>query len=299
MGRRTKDSGLDGLYVIDKPAGMTSTDVVNRVRRLTSQRRCGHSGTLDPGATGVLLVALGQCTKLIQYLSAHTKSYTAELVLGATTSTLDDEGDVLATFDMSAVTPQQVSAAALTLVGDIMQIPPMVSAVQINGKRLHQYAREGIEVERSARPVHVSRYDVEPTGDPLVFQITVDCSTGTYVRVLAADVGELLGGGAHLRKLRRTSIGPFDQAMAVALDDDLADRQPLDARAMVAHLPSAEVPAELAAQVSVGAVVDRSLFAEVPSDAALWQVVSAGKLIALYEPFRSGLAKPAVVLNRS
>ena len=118
---------------------MTSTDVVNRVRRITSQRRCGHSGTLDPGATGVLLVALGQCTKLIQYLSAHTKSYTAELVLGATTSTLDDEGEVLATFDMSGVTPQQVSSAALTLVGDIMQIPPMVSAVQINGKRLHEY----------------------------------------------------------------------------------------------------------------------------------------------------------------
>jgi tRNA pseudouridine55 synthase len=299
VGRRTKDSGLDGLYVIDKPSGMTSTDVVNRVRRLTSQRRCGHSGTLDPGATGVLLVALGQCTKLIQYLSAHTKSYTAELVLGATTSTLDDEGEVLDTFDMSGVSPQQVSAAALTLVGDIMQIPPMVSAVQINGKRLHEYAREGIEVERSARPVHVSRYDVEPTADPLVYRITVDCSTGTYVRVLAADVGELLGGGAHLRKLRRTSIGPFDQAMAVPLDDELADRQPLDARAMLAHLPSSDASPELAQQVGVGAVVDRAVFADVPADAQLWQVVAAGKLIALYEPFRSGLAKPAVVLNRS
>ncbi len=299
MGRRTKDSGFDGMYVIDKPPGMTSTDVVNRVRRLTSQRRCGHSGTLDPGATGVLLVALGQCTKLIQYLSAHTKSYTCELVLGITTSTLDNEGQVLETFDMSGVTAGQVRAAAQTFVGDIMQIPPMVSAVQIKGKRLHEYAREGIEVERVARPVHVSRYDVEPTDDPLVYRITVDCSTGTYVRVLAADVGQLLGGGAHLRNLRRTSIGPFDESRAVPLDDQLSEHEPLDARAMLAHLPAVEVSAEVAQQVAVGAVVDRTVFADVPDDADLWQVIFAGSLIALYQPFRTGLAKPAVVLNRA
>lgn len=298
MGRRTKDSGLDGMYIIDKPAGMTSTDVVNRVRRLTSQRRCGHSGTLDPGATGVLLVALGQCTKLIQYLSAHTKCYTAELVLGAVTSTLDDEGEITATFDMSGVTAAQVAAAAQAFVGDIMQVPPMVSAVQINGKRLHEYAREGIEIERAARPVHVSRYDVSPTDNPLVYRIEVDCSTGTYVRVLAADVGAALAGGAHLRRLRRTSIGPFDQSTAVPLDDALPDRQPLDACEMLAHLPAAEVSADVARQVVVGAVVDRMVFDDVPADAPLWQVVAAGRLIALYQPFRSGLAKPAVVLNR-
>jgi tRNA pseudouridine55 synthase len=270
VGRRTKDSGFDGMFVIDKPAGMTSTDVVNRVRRITGQRRCGHSGTLDPGATGVLLVALGHCTKLIQYLSAHTKSYTAELVLGASTTTLDDEGDVVERFDMSGVTLEAVRSAARGFTGPLMQVPPMVSAVQIAGKRLHEYAREGIEVERAARPVEVSRYDVEQTDDPNVFRISVDCSTGTYVRVLAADVGVALGGGAHLRRLRRTAIGPFGVDQAVPLDDAIATRAPLDARQMLAHLPSVDIDDSTAALVMVGAVLDRGVFGTIPSDALLW-----------------------------
>ena len=298
MGRRTKDSGLDGLYVIDKPAGMTSTDVVNRVRRITGQRRCGHSGTLDPGATGVLLVALGQCTKLLQYLNVHTKSYSAQLVLGSTTNTLDDEGVVLQTFDMSFVTSEQVVSAAQRLVGDIMQIPPMVSAIQVNGKRLHEYAREGIEVERVARPVHVDRYDVTATDNPLVFEIKVDCSTGTYVRVLAADVGAALGGGAHLRRLRRTAIGPFSEGDAVPLTDDLSRHEPLDARGMLSHLPAIVVGSNVAAAVLVGGVLDRTTFAGIPEGAERWQVVADERLIALYEPFRGGMAKPSVVLNR-
>jgi tRNA pseudouridine55 synthase len=298
MGRKTKDSGLDGLLIIDKPAGMTSTDVVSRVRRITGQRRCGHSGTLDPGATGVLLVALGQCTKLLQYLSTHTKSYTAELVLGSTTTTLDNEGDVIATFDMSGVTLAQVKEAAAALTGDIMQIPPMVSAIQINGKRLHEYAREGIEVERSARPVYVSRYDVAPTNDPLVFRIDVACSTGTYVRVLAADVGEALGGGAHLRFLRRTSIGPFDEANAVALDESLADVEPMTGPEMLAHLPVGQVDADVQAKVLLGSVFDRAMFSDIPADAPLWRVQHGTRLLGLYEPFRLTQCKPALILGR-
>jgi tRNA pseudouridine55 synthase len=298
MGRRTKDSGFDGMFVIDKPAGMTSTDVVNRLKRIVSQKRCGHSGTLDPGATGVLLVAFGQCTKLLQYLSAHRKSYEAELVLGANTTTLDDEGEVTATFDMSGVTLEQVQAAASKLVGDILQIPPMVSAVQIDGKRLHEYAREGIEIERAARPVSVYRYDVEPTADPLVFKIIVDCSTGTYVRVLAEDVGTALGGGAHLRKLRRTAIGPFLASAGHPLDDQLAQETPLDAHEMLAHLPEAIIDEATMARVLVGAVLPRATFPTIGAEAEVWRVRHGDRLLALYETFRTTDSKPCVVLNR-
>jgi tRNA pseudouridine55 synthase len=295
VGRRTKDSGFDGLFVIDKPAGITSTDVVSRVRRLTGQRRCGHSGTLDPGATGVLLVALGNCTRLLQYLHTHTKSYTCEMVLGVATHTLDDEGQVTATADMSGVSAQEVQSAAAALVGDSMQVPPMVSAVQVDGKRLHEYAREGIEIERAARPIHVTRYDVTPTEDPLVYRVSVDCSTGTYVRVLVADVGQALGGHAHLRKLRRTAIGPFTELVAVPLDDELPSRTPLTPQQMLGHLPQASVSPEVMQKVALGSVLDRTVFGDASSH-QLWQVIGNDRLLALYEPFRDGLAKPALVL---
>jgi tRNA pseudouridine55 synthase len=298
MGRRTKDSGLDGMFVIDKPPGMTSTDVVSKVRRLTGQRRCGHSGTLDPGATGVLLVALGSCTRLLQYLHIHTKSYTAEMVLGVTTSTLDDEGEITARFDMGSPALAEVQRSAAQFVGDTMQVPPMVSAVQIDGKRLHEYAREGIEVERPARPITVSRYDVAATSDTNVFRVWVDCSTGTYVRVLVADVGTQLGGGAHLRQLRRTAIGPFTESVAVPLDESLSERTPLNASQMLAHLPTVDVSPDVAAKVALGSVLERNVFGEVAVTNALWRVLAGGQLVALYEPFRAELAKPAVVLSR-
>ncbi len=298
MGKRTKDSGLDGLLVIDKPAGMTSHDVVAQVRRITGQRRCGHSGTLDPGATGVLLVALGQCTKLLQYLDSHVKAYTAEMVLGSTTSTLDDEGEVVDRFDMSGITVEGARRAAIQFVGAIEQIPPMVSAIKVDGKRLHQYAREGIEVERKARPVTVFRFDVDPTPDATVFAVSVECSTGTYVRTLVADLGAALGGGAHLRKLRRTSIGPFRSEDGHRLDESLANVEPLSAHTMLSHLPNAEIDDEIAAKVQLGAVLDRATFNDVPLDAMVWRVSHQGQLVALYEPFREGQAKPAVVLTR-
>jgi tRNA pseudouridine55 synthase len=206
--------------VVDKPAGMTSHDVVGLLRRRLGERRIGHSGTLDPDATGVLLCGVGNLTRFLRYLTDLPKTYTAEVVLGATTNTLDDSGEVTATFDMTGVTlehARQLVAAHLT--GPIMQIPPMVSAVRIDGKRLHELAREGIEVDREARPVTVYRYDVFQTDDPMVFAIEVQCSSGTYIRTLAADLGELLGGGAHVRKLRRTAIGSFTVAEAAAPDE--------------------------------------------------------------------------------
>ncbi len=298
MGKRTKDSGVDGLLVVDKPGGMTSHDVVGHVRRLMQQRRAGHSGTLDPGATGVLLIGLGQCTRLLPFLDAHTKSYTADLVLGHTTSTLDDEGEMVEQFEMSAVTLGDVRAAAARFVGDIEQIPPMVSAVRVDGKRLHQYAREGIEVERKPRPVTVFRYDVSEPIEQGVFPISVDCSTGTYVRTLVADVGEALGGGAHLRNLRRTRIGPFTAEMGHQLDDSLADVTPLTAHEMLPHLPNIDVDTTTAERVKLGAVFDRSAFDGLAADAAFWKVSCEGHLLAIYEPFRDVQSKPALVLNR-
>jgi tRNA pseudouridine55 synthase len=155
--------GPSGLAVVDKPAGWTSHDVVARGRRLLGTKKVGHSGTLDPGATGVLLLGVGRVTRLLRFLGELPKSYECEVVLGIETSTLDDEGEVTATHDMSGLTFADVASAAGRFVGDIEQVPPMVSAIQIGGKRLHELARQGIEVERPARPVTIHRLDVEPT----------------------------------------------------------------------------------------------------------------------------------------
>jgi tRNA pseudouridine55 synthase len=194
---------VHGLAVVDKPAGVTSHDVVAMLRRRLGERRVGHAGTLDPDATGVLLVGVGNVTRLLRFLTALGKTYTAEVVFGTETHTLDAAGEVTATHDMAGLTEQQVrDAVRLHLTGPIMQVPPMVSALKVDGRRLHELAREGVEVEREARPVTVHRFDVWPTADPLVYRIEVVCSSGTYIRSLAADLGRLVGGGAHLRAHR-------------------------------------------------------------------------------------------------
>jgi tRNA pseudouridine55 synthase len=210
---------ISGLVVVDKESGWTSHDVVARCRRIFGQRRVGHAGTLDPDATGVLLVGLGRATRLVRFLTALEKSYVGEVVLGTATSTLDASGEVTGTWEMDDVPLAAVRSAAASLTGEIEQIPPMVSAVKVGGRRLHALAREGVEVERAPRPVTVSRFDVAPGSRPGTFRIEVDCSSGTYVRVLAADLGAALGGGAHLRNLRRTRIGSFGLADAHLVDD--------------------------------------------------------------------------------
>jgi tRNA pseudouridine55 synthase len=288
---------IDGLLVVDKPSGMTSHDVVGKCRRIVGQRRVGHAGTLDPGATGVLLVGLGRATRLMRYIAELPKSYVAELVLGRTTTTLDDEGETVAVFDMSKITLVDVQIAAAKFVGDILQIPPMVSAVKVGGQRLHELARQGIEVERKARPVTVYRYDVSPADpDNGVYRIEVECSSGTYVRTLAADVGEALGGGAHLRKLRRTAIGSFVAQDAKSLDDLQTDvgSHVLPPAAMVAHFSSVRVDADIAQMVSHGKPLPEQLFAELGDGP--WSVLDQrGNLLAVYENGRGG-PKAGVVL---
>ncbi|MGD9705425.1 MAG: tRNA pseudouridine(55) synthase TruB [Acidimicrobiia bacterium] len=279
---------VHGLAVVDKPAGVTSHDVVNLLRRRFGERRIGHAGTLDPDATGVLLVGVGSVTRLLRFLTELGKTYTAEVVLGIETTTLDAAGETTATYDMRGVMVDDARrVVAEHLTGDIMQVPPMVSALRVDGRRLHELAREGIEVERVPRPVTISRFTVEPTDDPLVLRIEVTCSSGTYVRSLAADLGKLLGGGAHLRALRRTASGSFTEAEAAPPDSC----ELLPPSAALRDRTQVIVDDATAALVHHGRVLPA--FDGTPP----WALLDEhGQLLALYEAFRSGEAKPAVVL---
>ena len=299
MGRKTKDSGIDGLLVVDKPAGWTSHDVVAKCRGVFGQKRAGHSGTLDPDATGVLLIGFGHVTKVLSLLTILPKTYTGEVVLGAETSTLDSSGDVLRTYDMGSVTFDDVQEAAATFVGDILQIPPMVSAVQVGGVRLHELARQGIEIERAARPVTVYRYDVLAEVEPGVFSVIVKCSSGTYVRTLAADVGTALGGGAHLRNLRRTAIGSFIATEGVAVNEHLGEARMLSSTEALRDYPAVVVNEDTAVFVRNGRVLPLDVFAK-PTDGfddRPWAVLDdAGALLAVYQRHHADTAKPLVVL---
>jgi len=293
---------IDGLAVLDKPPGMTSHDVVAHCRRVFAQRRVGHAGTLDPDATGVLLVGVGRATRLLQFLSGHPKSYDAEVVLGVATSTLDASGETTGTWDMSGVTAEAARAAAATLTGAITQIPPMVSAIKIGGRRLHDLARQGIEVDRPPRSVVVSRFGVAPAADqdpgPLgggpVLAISVDCSAGTYVRTLAADLGAALGGGAHLRRLRRRAVGPWTLRDAVALDD-LGPGAVIGPAAALRGMPAVSVDGELVGAVGHGQVLSGDRLAG-PGTGPFAVLGPDGDLLAVYRPHGGDRVKPVVVM---
>ena len=280
--------------VVDKAAAWTSHDVVAKLRGVLGTRKVGHAGTLDPDATGVLLVGVGKVTRLLRFLSAAGKAYEAEVVLGVETSTLDASGEVTATHDMTGLDDDRVRAAAAGLVGDILQVPPMVSAVKVGGKRLHELARQGIEVERDARPVTVARFDVAPTDDPLVWRAAVECSSGTYVRTLAADLGTALGGGSHLRALRRTRVASFGLHEAVPIESVSVERL-LSPSEALRDLVAVEASTEVADAVAHGKVMGLDVLG-VAGDGP-WRVLGPdGDLLAVYEAHREATAKPAVVL---
>jgi tRNA pseudouridine55 synthase len=286
---------VTGLVVVDKEGGWTSHDVVARCRRIFGQRRVGHAGTLDPDATGVLLVGLGRATRLMRFLTALPKTYQAEVVLGTSTSTLDASGEVTGTWDMDRVALADVRAAAGSLTGSIEQIPPMVSALKVGGQRLHALARQGIEVERAARPVTVHRFVVAPGLAPGVFRIEVECSSGTYVRVLAADMGSALGGGAHLQNLRRTRIGSFSVEDA-QLVDELTPAAVLTPAQALRDLDQVVVQADVRRQVARGLALDRVPLG-VTGDGP-WGLVDEGhRLLAVYDPTETDRIRPAVVLE--
>jgi tRNA pseudouridine55 synthase len=199
----------DGLLVVDKPAGWTSHDVVGRTRRLARTRKVGHAGTLDPMATGVLLLGIGKATRLLGHLALTDKTYQATIRLGATTVTDDAEGDIVEVRDASGVSDEALHTHIALLTGDLQQTPSSVSAVKVDGVRSYARVRAGEAVELKARPVAVSRFEVlARRGDAV--DVVVDCTSGTYVRALARDLGAALGVGGHLTALRRTRVGPFD-----------------------------------------------------------------------------------------
>lgn len=291
----TADLPVSGFVVVDKEAGWTSHDVVARCRRIFGQRRVGHAGTLDPDATGVLLVGLGRATRLMRFLTGLPKSYRAEVVLGVATSTLDASGEVTGTWDMGAVALEDVRQAAAGLSGAINQVPPMVSAVKVDGRRLHTLARQGIEVERAARPIIIHRFDVTATLEPGVFAIDVECSSGTYVRVLAADLGAALGGGAHLRNLRRLAVGSFttDEARVV---DRLTTADVITPAEGLRDIDLVVVDDEVIRHVSRGLALDRIPLG-VAGDGP-WGLIDTDKrLLAVYEATDTDRIRPAVVLE--
>lgn len=284
-------SGPTGFAIVDKPAGWTSHDVVAKARGLLKTRKVGHSGTLDPDATGVLLLGVGRATRILRFLDFAKKSYTGEIVFGTETNTLDSSGEVVATYAMGPIDLLAARRAAVTLTGDIGQVPPMVSAKKIDGRRLHELAREGIEVERDPVPVSVYRFDLSATDDSMVLRCEVECSSGTYIRSLAADLGAALGGGAHLRKLRRTSIGSFGVDEA----HELEEISLLSAATALRDLELITVDEKTAVDVRYGRVLTLDTIGS--SGGGPYPLVDVdGELLAVYEDYRSGMVKPAVVL---
>ncbi len=215
-----------GIVVVDKPAGMTSHDVVGRCRRIFSTRKVGHAGTLDPMATGVLVIGVERATKILGLLTATSKSYAATIRLGQTTYTEDAEGELLQSVSAGHVTVEGIAEAMATLRGDIEQVPSAVSAIKVDGQRAYRLAREGHTVELPARPVRIDRFELlamRPHEQLVDLDVEVDCSSGTYIRALARDLGDALGVGGHLTSLRRTRVGRFELGQAFALDE-LAER---------------------------------------------------------------------------
>ncbi len=215
----------NGLLLIDKPGGLTSHDVVARLRRLYDERRIGHAGTLDPMATGLLVVALGPSTRLLRFAQAQVKRYSGEVRLGVATDTLDADGVVVARAAVPVLASDQVNALAAMMVGRQLQVPPMVSALKVGGRRLHELAREGVEVERAPREIHIERFSLAPTEDPDRWRFDVTCSVGTYVRVLLSDLSTRMGTVGHLSALRRLSSGAHRVEDALSLQElsNLAD----------------------------------------------------------------------------
>jgi tRNA pseudouridine(55) synthase len=210
-----------GLVIVDKPAGWTSHDVVGRMRRLAKTRRVGHAGTLDPMATGVLVLGVGKATRLLGHLALTEKGYDATIRLGESTNTDDAEGEITATASAADVADEALRAGIAGLTGTIQQVPPQVSAIKVNGERAYKMARKGEDVELAARPVTVHAFtvlDVRRHGDVVDVDASVACSSGTYIRALARDLGASLGCGGHLTALRRTRVGPYDLPAARTLD---------------------------------------------------------------------------------
>lgn len=328
---RRRPPTVHGMVLVDKPPALTSHDVVAVLRRRFNERRIGHAGTLDPDATGLLVVGVGSGTRLLRFATAGTKTYECLIHFGVETDTGDSSGRVIARHQVAEGVASHgvadVKAAAARFVGDISQIPPMFSAVKVGGQRLHRLARAGLEVEREPRVVTVESFDLTTTDDPLTYRAVVRCGAGTYVRTLAVDLGRALGVGAHISNLRRTASGDFSVTEAQPLNP--TEAQPLDPTEALVLRPVTELvrwmdvvhltPTETE-RVRHGGVLTADRFATttaaddtagraatttaaddtagcVATTAGPWALLDAqGSLVAVHEKLDDGVIRPAVVL---
>ena len=277
---------FNGILLVDKPQGITSHDVVDVLRKVTGIRRIGHTGTLDPRATGLLVLCLGQATRLSQHLSGLDKTYEGAMRLGITTASHDLDGEVLQEMPVDpGITEQDVQQVCDAFIGDIRQVPPMVSAIKIGGKRLYKLARQGQEIERPARPVTVHEFTVTRWDPPDAF-VRITCSSGAYVRTLCNDVGIRLGCGAVLAQLRRTRVGVYNLGDAVPLD--ALDAPDVVAQRLISMDNALELPVVVVDKMheqlvrSGSAVSSQGLEGDCPAGEGMVQIKnSRGKLIAL------------------
>jgi tRNA pseudouridine55 synthase len=277
--------GPEGLLLVDKPRDVTSHDVVDMVRRALGIRKVGHAGTLDPMATGLLILGVGRATRLLRFLADLPKTYRGRALLGVETTTLDADGDVMRESPVQA-SETQVREAMHALVGETLQAPPAFSAVKVGGRKLYEAARKGETLEAAPRRIRVDRFELLGfDGRDADFEVT--CSSGTYVRVLASDVGAALGCGAHLTALRRTRVGPFDVADAVPPD---APGEPSPIEHAVAHLPSLVLSDEESAAARHGRVLGP---AGIAGPYAVFD--PSGRLVGVYEDERAA-GVPRVIL---
>jgi len=290
----------NGLLLIDKPQGITSHDVVSRVRRALGEKRVGHAGTLDPMATGLLIIGVGPATRLIRFAQSEKKLYTGIVKLGSSTDSLDADGEVTGRADVPELSLEIVQSCASSMLGTQQQIPPMVSAIKVGGKRLYEMAREGIEIERAPREITISRFEVCPTESNDEWNFVVECSVGTYIRVLLSDLAVRLGTLGHLTALRREASGHHSVKDALTLDalKTLAEngtdvlRPPVD---FVTGLETVILHDEQERRVRMGQQIEIAQSFTSPEIAAL---DVSGQLVAILQP-RGQLWKPELVLPDS
>jgi tRNA pseudouridine55 synthase len=301
-GRQVQGSGHGevggGLVIVDKPQGLTSHDVVGRIRRLAGTRRVGHAGTLDPMATGVLVIGVEKATRLLGHLALSEKEYSATIRLGQATDTDDADGEIIAQTSAAGVTREAIEAAAAALTGEIEQVPPGYSAIKVAGKRAYRLAREGAAPELTARTVTVSSFTVgavRAEGDLVDADAAVTCSSGTYIRALARDLGAALGVGGHLTVLRRTRVGPYGIGQARTLEQlaDSFDLTPLAQAAGVAFRPL-YLTGDDARMVAHGQRLPASVLSGVPGTGPVAAFAPDGSLVALLTE-EGGQARPLAV----
>ncbi len=282
----------NGFIVVDKEPGWTSHDVVARTRKKLNTRKVGHSGTLDPPATGVLILGVGRATRLLKYITDLPKRYTATMVLGTETTTLDAEGDITNVQDIHGTCLKDLQESSTRFMGEILQTPPMVSAVKVDGKRLYEIAREGREVERKPRLIQIYELSIEETSKKDVYRIHVACGSGTYIRSLVSDIAQDAGTIAHVGDLRRNSIGSFEESDANPIEEVCV----LSMTEGLRDYPQIVVGEQEASLIRVGKVFEKD-YLDLQGLPEPWVFTDhLGNLLAVYKQHKGGTIKPDVVI---